>query len=237
MPRTYLRPIPQERISVPSAWGFAGLTGIGGAVMLHQLVNPAAALFAFSNLVLYSFIYTPLKKYHSINTSVGALVGAVPPIIGWAANNGDLYSPQLWSIVALMYLWQMPHFHAICYKASDQYKKAGFKMMSVQSKDKVPDLCFKYVVAMGAMAPLTVATGLTTPAFGCLGLLYHIPLTYSFYKFKKTKQRERSLVLITYGYLFALLLTMAFLKNPKLNEQHNNKKNQLPNSQKMALQE
>eukprot|EP00005_Dracoamoeba_jomungandri_P011304 CAMPEP_0174270690 /NCGR_PEP_ID=MMETSP0439-20130205/45391_1 /TAXON_ID=0 /ORGANISM="Stereomyxa ramosa, Strain Chinc5" /LENGTH=174 /DNA_ID=CAMNT_0015360175 /DNA_START=168 /DNA_END=688 /DNA_ORIENTATION=- len=82
MPRTYLRPIPQERISVPSAWGFAGLTGIGGAVMLHQLVNPAAALFAFSNLVLYSFIYTPLKKYHSINTSVGALVGAVPPIIG-----------------------------------------------------------------------------------------------------------------------------------------------------------
>lgn len=128
MKRTANRPIASGRMSESEAWTFATVTGTVGLIMLYQYFNLLSAIIAATSLVLYAFVYTPLKKVNSIAVLVGAFPGALPCLIGWTAGTNDL-STGGWILFGMQFLWQFPHFWAIAWVAHVDYTKAGFKLL------------------------------------------------------------------------------------------------------------
>ncbi len=127
MKRTANRPVAAGRMSVQEATAFAIIAGICGVLLLWHFNFLTAALAAFS-LFVYAFIYTPLKKISSIAVLVGAVPGALPCLIGWAAGNDNI-SAGGWILFALQFFWQFPHFWAIAWIAHKYYSRAGFKLL------------------------------------------------------------------------------------------------------------
>lgn len=128
MPRTSNRPLPTGRICPRDASLFAGVLALGGLSWLMIFVNALAALLAAATLLLYLFAYTPLKRRTVLNTVVGAVPGATPPLIGWAAARGQL-DVEAWILFAILFVWQLPHFFAIAWMYRDDYRRAGFRML------------------------------------------------------------------------------------------------------------
>ena len=128
MKRTGNRPIASGRMSVEEGWAFAIITGALGIFILGNYLNWLSAGLAAFSLFLYAFIYTPLKKVSSIAVLVGAVPGALPCLIGWAAGEGQL-SMGGWVLFGLQFLWQFPHFWAIAWVAHKDYTTAGFKLL------------------------------------------------------------------------------------------------------------
>lgn len=128
MKRTANRPVASGRMSESEAWTFATVAGVVGLVILYQYFNLLSAIIAAISLVLYAFVYTPLKKINSIAVLVGAFPGALPCLIGWTAGTNDLSSGG-WILFGMQFLWQFPHFWAIAWVAHLDYTKAGFKLL------------------------------------------------------------------------------------------------------------
>jgi len=128
MKRTAKRPVASGRMTAAEGWAFAIITGVIGVFMLGNLFNWLSAGIALFSLFLYAFIYTPLKKVSSISVLVGAVPGALPCLIGWAAGN-DALSTGGWVLFLLQFMWQFPHFWAIAWIAHKDYAKAGFKLL------------------------------------------------------------------------------------------------------------
>jgi len=131
MKRTGKRPVAAGRLSVQEGWSFAIVTGLLGVFILGYFFNWLAAGLAVFSLFLYAFIYTPLKKVNSIAVLAGAVPGALPCLIGWAAGNDEL-SLGGWILFALQFFWQLPHFWAIAWVAHKDYSAAGFKLLPSQ---------------------------------------------------------------------------------------------------------
>ena len=128
MKRTSTRPIASGRVSVGEGWAFAIITGIAGVLMLGYYFNWLSAGLAAFSLFLYAFIYTPLKKVNSIAVLMGAVPGALPCLIGWAAGD-DRLSTGGWILFAFQFFWQFPHFWAIAWVAHRDYSSVGFKLL------------------------------------------------------------------------------------------------------------
>lgn len=128
MRRTASRPVASGRMSATEAWAFAIVTGAVGIFMLGYFFNWTSAGLAAFSLFLYAFIYTPLKKVNAVAVLVGAFPGALPCLIGWAAGDEKL-STGGWVLFILQFLWQFPHFWAICWIAYKDYSTAGFKLL------------------------------------------------------------------------------------------------------------
>jgi len=128
MKRTAKRPVAAGRMTAAEGWAFAVITGMVGVFMLGNSFNWLSAGIALLSLFLYAFIYTPLKKVSSISVLVGAVPGALPCLIGWAAGN-DALSTGGWVLFLLQFMWQFPHFWAIAWIAHNDYAKAGFKLL------------------------------------------------------------------------------------------------------------
>ncbi|KAL6323461.1 hypothetical protein AAG906_039031 [Vitis piasezkii] len=124
MKRTMRRPLPSGRLSIPHAVTWASSVGVAGTAILACKANMLAAGLAASNLLLYAFVYTPLKQIHPVNTWVGAVVGAIPPLLGWAAAAGQV-SLNGMILPAALYFWQIPHFMALAYLCRDDYAAGG----------------------------------------------------------------------------------------------------------------
>ena len=137
MPRTMDRPIPKGRVTARTGVVFSFACLILGAVVLGVFVNVAAMTIAIVTTVTYILFYTPLKAMTPIATLVGAVPGALPPMIGWAATSSvgggweTLSSPIGWSLFGLLFAWQIPHFHAISWMYRDDYAAGGFKPLPV----------------------------------------------------------------------------------------------------------
>jgi len=128
MKRTSKRPVAAGRLSVQEGWVFAILTGIAGVFILGYFFNGLTAGLAAFSLFLYAFIYTPLKKVNSIAVLMGAVPGALPCLIGWAAGDNNL-STGGWILFAFQFFWQFPHFWAIAWVAHKDYSAVGFKLL------------------------------------------------------------------------------------------------------------
>lgn len=128
MDRTRNRPLPAGRLSVTEAMVFAVLTGILGTLILWTQMNPLSGILGFTALILYSLVYTPLKRKTPFAVFVGAFPGAMPPMLGWAAATGTIGLEGL-ILFFVQFMWQFPHFWAIAWMLDDDYKKAGFKML------------------------------------------------------------------------------------------------------------
>jgi protoheme IX farnesyltransferase len=132
MKRTAKRPVAAGRMTESEGWLFAIVTGALGIFILGNFFNWLSAGIALLSLFLYAFVYTPLKKVSSISVIVGAVPGALPCLIGWAAGNDSL-STGGWVLFLLQFMWQFPHFWAIAWIAHNDYAKAGFKLLPNES--------------------------------------------------------------------------------------------------------
>ena len=128
MKRTSSRPVASGRMSADFAWTFALVSGVAGIVIMAWYFNGASAILSAISLFLYGFVYTPLKKVHSIAVLVGAIPGALPCLIGWVAG-ADEFSAGGWILFAMQFVWQFPHFWAIAWVVYADYGKAGFKLL------------------------------------------------------------------------------------------------------------
>jgi len=123
MKRTAGRPLPTQRLQVEEAISFAVLTGIAGLMLMLMFTNGLATVLAMVSMVLYSFVYTPLKRVGPIAVFVGAIPGALPPLLGWVAATGDISHMAL-VIFGIQFIWQFPHFWPIAYTGYWQKSKS-----------------------------------------------------------------------------------------------------------------
>lgn len=211
MARTRQRPLPAGRLQPVWAlfWGLASATA--GVGVLAWLVNLLAAGLALSVVLLYTLVYTPLKRRSSFSTLVGAVCGAIPPLIGWAASASRLETGA-WLLAALLFVWQMPHFFALGWLYRQDYELGGYKMLPVV--DSRGDLTCR-VLLMFAMVlvplGLTVTlAGVAGPIFGLgsalLGLVW-LATGYRLYR-QRTDVNARRVFLGSLVYLPLVLVLM-----------------------------
>ncbi|MCC7044115.1 MAG: protoheme IX farnesyltransferase [Acidobacteria bacterium] len=131
MTRTRTRPMAEGRMSVIEALLFAAFITVAGLGLLWAVATPEAVWVALATFVSYVAIYTPLKRRTSFSTVIGAVPGALPPLIGWAAVRGSVSGIEPWSRFFIMFLWPMPHFLAIAWMYREDYARAGMPMLSV----------------------------------------------------------------------------------------------------------
>jgi heme o synthase len=134
MKRTSRRPLPGGRMSDAEALVFSIGISVVGVAYLATVVNVLASFLALFTLVTYLFVYTPLKQKTDLCTIVGAVPGAIPPMIGWAGASGGLETGA-WLLFALMFLWQLPHFIAIAWLYREDYGRAGFEIVTVRDRE------------------------------------------------------------------------------------------------------
>jgi len=128
MRRTASRPLPSGRVGTRQAFWYGCSLSIVGGLYLAKMVNPLAALLAVSTLLSYLLVYTQLKRKTPLCTLLGAVPGAMPTLIGWAAASGRV-DPAAWFLFAILFLWQFPHFLAIALMYQDDYDRAGYRML------------------------------------------------------------------------------------------------------------
>jgi protoheme IX farnesyltransferase len=134
MQRTENRPLPSGRLQPNTVLILGSAASVIGLVYLAFAVNLLTALLGTITLCSYVFIYTPLKRVTSLNTAIGAIPGALPPLMGWTAARGEM-TIEGWALFAILFFWQLPHFLAIAWIYRDEYAKAGFVMLPVIDPD------------------------------------------------------------------------------------------------------
>jgi protoheme IX farnesyltransferase len=168
MRRTAGRALPVGRLTSRQAVSFGLALGFLGTLMLALGANSLAAAVALVTFLLYVFIYTPLKPLTSLNTVVGAVPGALPPLIGWGAATGRL-GIEAWSLFLIVFLWQFPHFLAIAWIYREDYRRAGFRMLTAR------DDCGRMTGCQAVSYALAlVPAGLLPATIGLAGPLYFI---------------------------------------------------------------
>jgi len=155
MRRTRQRPLPDGRLTAVEALAFAGILSVSGLFVLAAGVNLLSAMVALATLASYAVVYTPLKKRTSFATVVGAIPGALPPVIGWAAA-ADALSQGAWVLFGIVFLWQLPHFLAIAWIYREDYARAGLPMLPVIEPDG-RSTARQTVVYTAALLPLALA--------------------------------------------------------------------------------
>ncbi|KAJ1021142.1 hypothetical protein NDA16_003928 [Ustilago loliicola] len=181
MPRTRNRPLPSRAVTPLHAFSFASTCAVTGVGVLATMVNPLTAVLGAANVVLYSFTYTPLKRVSIANTWIGAVVGALAPLMGWAACTGTLshyHDLGGWSLAALLFAWQFPHFNSLAHTLRAEYARGGYRMMAVTNPALNRRVSLRYAVALlpictvmmplsGIVSPIAYAV-LSTPLNGLL---------------------------------------------------------------------
>ena len=165
MNRTKNRPLPTNKISSRNALFISLALSITGLILMVLFLNKLTALLSFLSLIIYTFLYTPLKKVGPIAVFVGAIPGALPPLIGWVASTNDI-SLEALIIFSIQFIWQFPHFWAIAWVSDDDYKRAGFKLLPNNGKKN-----FSTAVNIMTYTMFLIPLGLLPTIFGITGLV------------------------------------------------------------------
>jgi protoheme IX farnesyltransferase len=216
MNRTCRRPLPSGRVSENDAVIAGGLLIVGGSLYLAFLTNILAAFLGCFASVVYLFVSPPLKMKTPICTTVGAIPGAIPPLIGWAAASGQL-DGNAFLLFAIVFAWQFPHFLAISWVHKEDYKRAGFAMLSSMDPDgrRTGRRILIFTVILLGLSVVPVTSGLTGMLYlvGALGL-GSVLLWFGFEAaLARTKTAARHVLLASVAYLPLLLMLMVIDKN------------------------
>ena len=207
MNRTAKRPLPSGRISPTHAAGWATSAGAAGVGTLFLGTDCVTASLGALTLGLYTLAYTPMKQRTPLNTWVGAVVGAIPPVMGWTAAGGALMSFEAATLGTSLFLWQMPHFFALSWMYRDDYKQGGYKMIPLNDPtgERTSWLCLEYSLYLAALPPLCWAAGLTSCMFAIESVAFNGALLAAAYRFHSNSSRgqahARRLFLVSLGYL------------------------------------
>jgi protoheme IX farnesyltransferase len=215
MLRTKTRPIPAGRMLSRDALILGCILSLAGVIYLTMKCNPLSAALAGATIAIYIFAYTPLKRVSTFNTLVGAIPGALPPMVGWAAASGRL-DPGAWSLFAILFCWQLPHFFAIAWMYREDYARAGFEMISKDDKSGARSasqsvlFCILLLFISGGPAFLhVVGSHYLAIELVLNGLFIFVAL-----RFQRTQQHAdaRRLFLTSIVYLPLLLLALVLTK-------------------------
>jgi protoheme IX farnesyltransferase len=192
MPRTRRRPLPAERLSAATGLGVALLALGLGSFYLGWFVGRQPLYLSWLTWLLYAFIYTPMKRWTAWNTTVGAVSGALPMLMGWTAGGGSLTDPVGWLLFGVMFLWQYPHFMALAWLYRHQYDAAGLRMSSVV--EPTGGSTARQAI-VGALT-LLVAGGLTARLLDsnwiwpALAVIVSVPLLHRAWQFGRVRDEQ-----------------------------------------------
>ena len=212
MERTKTRPLPTGRLTVQEATYFAAACAGAALVLLSVYTNWLTVALSVLSMVLYCWVYTPLKRVGPIAVFVGAFPGALPPLLGWIAATGAV-THEAMIIFSIQFIWQFPHFWAIAWVADDDYKKAGFKLLpSGGGKD------FNTAIQIMVYTMFLIPLGLLPAKFGMTGIDSAIVATVcgvaffaATFSLMKTQSRESALRIMFGSFLYLPIVQIAYL--------------------------
>lgn len=216
MKRTKDRPLPAKRLHPRDALLFGLLCVLLGSGLLFFFVNTLSALLGVATVAIYVLGYTPMKRHSTFNTLLGAVPGAIPPLLGWTAATGEIGLDGV-ILFLLLWFWQMPHFLAIAWLYRDDYAAAGFRMLSVDDPEGLMTSRQALLYALGLLAVSLVpgwigmATSLYFVLAFILGMLF--VLAALLFVMQRTRKNARRLFLASIIYLPLILITLLFCKN------------------------
>jgi protoheme IX farnesyltransferase len=207
MRRTRQRPIPGGRLRVAEGTWFGVLLSAAGLIELTWKVNPLAAAVAAATLASYVFVYTPLKRRTSLSTLVGAVPGALPPVIGWAAATGTISFPAI-VLFGIVFLWQMPHFLAIAWLYRDDYSHAGIPLLPVLEPDgrRTGQQALLYAAALWPVSLLPAAAHIAGAPYSVVAMLLGFGLIALSARFARERTTKTAKNLFLYSIVYLPLL-------------------------------
>ena len=222
MKRTQSRPLPSRRISLPKAFVVSSIMGLGGVGYLYFFVSGLSSIIAASTIVLYAGIYTPMKRTSIMNTWVGSIVGALPPLIGWSAGLQALSygipapSPFGWiPIFFLLYFWQFPHFFSLSWSLRREYARAGYRMCSLLKPKLATTSSLRHTLALFPLTFLFHHMGIADFPFVFIGSLLNCILLFPAIDFKAKQDgaSARRLFFASLIYLPLFMVALFLLKS------------------------
>jgi protoheme IX farnesyltransferase len=217
MRRTQNRPLPSGRLQPATVAIFGGVCSVAGLIYLALAVNLLTSVLGAVTLISYVFIYTPLKRVTWVNTLVGAIPGALPPLMGWTAARNEL-SGEGWALFAILAFWQLPHFFAIAWMYRDEYAKAGFVMLpnvdADGSRTATQSISNTLLLVLASLFPFVL--GISGKMYLVSAILLGAGFLFCAIQFSRqlTHARARQLFLASIIYL-PLLLTALVLDKVK----------------------
>ncbi len=212
MSRTVNRPLPTGRVSVNEAVTVAAVCFVAGVSILIIYTNPFTTALSVLSLVLYAFVYTPLKRVGPIAVFVGAIPGALPPLLGWTASTG-IISHEALIIFGIQFIWQFPHFWAIAWVSDDDYKKAGFKLLPSGGKKDLNTavqimIYTMFLIPLGLLPATFGITGINSAIVATLCGVVFFALTFSL---MKSGDRRSALKIMFGSFLYLPIVQIAYL--------------------------
>jgi protoheme IX farnesyltransferase len=208
MHRTRARPIPAGRMPARDALILGCLLSVAGVVYLSVTCNALSAMLAAATILVYIFAYTPLKRVSTFNTLVGAIPGALPPVVGWAASTGQM-DIGAWSLFAILFFWQLPHFFAIAWMYREDYARAGFEMISKDDNTgaRSASQSVLFCILLLLISGIPEFLGLVSSVYLLIELVLNGLFIFVAMRFLRTQQRAdaRRLFLTSIAYLPLLL--------------------------------
>lgn len=216
MNRTRNRPLVRGQISPLHAVSFALACGVPGIALLTLAVNPLTGFLGALNIFLYTCCYTPLKRLSISNTWVGAVVGAIPPVMGWTAATGCL-EPGALLLGGFLYSWQFPHFNALSWNLREDYSRGGYRMMSVTHPSMCKRVALRHSVGLIGLSTLAPVLDVTTWTFPIISLPINLYISYLAFRFYRKGDRNsaRKLFFCSLWHLPMLLLLALTCKKPR----------------------
>lgn len=215
MKRTLNRPLPTGALTPFQAKAWGALTGTTGVSMLLYGTNPVVAVLGASNILLYAGAYTFSKRFTEYNTWIGSFVGAIPPVMGWAAaSGGSIFTYEPIALGTLLFLWQFPHFFALSWLHREDYARGNFQMVAVNDPDgkRSSRLIMEYSLYLAAFPLVTSGMGLTSYMFALEGTVVNAYFLYLAKKFNDQRNNSgaRRIFLASLWYLPVLLTAYVF---------------------------
>lgn len=211
MKRTQDRPLAAGRMNMPEAILAAGLCGVAGIMVLWLSFNMLAAMLGAVSLLTYAFVYTPMKRISPFAVMVGALPGALPPLIGWVCATGEI-TFGAYVVTGIQFFWQFPHFWAIAWMAHEDYTKAGFKLLpSSGGQDRhTAVLSIFYIIVLIAVSMVPLISGMAGYISSAVILLAGLGFLYQAYRlFQTCEMKEaRSMMFGSIAYLPVVLIAL-----------------------------
>uniref|UniRef100_A0A0N5A1U7 Protoheme IX farnesyltransferase, mitochondrial n=1 Tax=Parastrongyloides trichosuri TaxID=131310 RepID=A0A0N5A1U7_PARTI len=206
MKRTQNRLLVTNKISPFHAFSFANICALTGGSLLYFGCNPLTAFLGLLNIGLYAGIYTPMKRHHIGSTWMGAIVGAIPPVMGYVAVSGQL-DLAAFVLAAVQYSWQFPHFNGLSWNLRADYSRAGYRVMCVTDEKLCRKTTLRHSLALlGICSIAAPLSGLTSYTFAIDSLPLNIAMCYFGYKFYKTPDAKTSRNLFKYSLLYLPLI-------------------------------
>jgi heme o synthase len=212
MSRTMNRPLPTNRLNVQEAWSFCVVCLGAGVAILLLYTNVLTTVLSVVSMILYSFVYTPLKRVGPIAVFVGAFPGALPPLLGWTAATGFI-SHEALIIFGIQFIWQFPHFWAIAWVADDDYKKAGFKLLPSGGQKDVNTaiqimIYTMFLIPLGLLPATFGITGINSAIVATVCGVLFFAMTFSL---MKTGDRKSALKIMFGSFLYLPIVQIAYL--------------------------